>query len=333
MSMQDKPQNLSRREVITLGAALAGGITGSVIAGRGSVASGAPILRTSNAAATNTTPPPSVVHNIQQIINAKGTVDNGVLNIEIDRNDINNVRWRGSVPFLPSFEINGTLFFESLGGSYVMTNSDLALKSSEVDPFIDQLIRHNIEFQAEHQHFYDIEPDIWFIHFRARGTATYVAEGIKAALNVTSTPLPQAPPSNPTTPLPAEELGDIIGAKPSIGSNGVVNFDVPRREDIVLGNVHINPYLNVATSISFQPYGGGRNAVAVPDYGMIPSEINRVVGHMRSLGWDSGCLYNQETDEQPQLFFDHMVKIGDSLQLAREIRSGLNLMNVVFMTP
>ena len=49
---------------------------------------------------------------------------------------------------------------------------------------------------------------------------------------------------------------------------------------------------------------------------------------MRAQGWDIGCLYNQETAEQPQLYFDHMVKSGDAYQLAQEIRDGLDLMDV-----
>ena len=41
--------------------------------------------------------------------------------------------------------------------------------------------------------------------------------------------------------------------------------------------------------------------------------------------WSQGCLYNQETAEQPQLYSDHMVKVGDAYQLAAEIREGLDL--------
>ena len=49
---------------------------------------------------------------------------------------------------------------------------------------------------------------------------------------------------------------------------------------------------------------------------------------MRSRRWDIGCLYNQETDERPQLFFSHQFKTGDPLELAHEIRAGLDLLNV-----
>lgn len=138
-------------------------------------------------------------------------------------------------------------------------------------------------------------------------------------------------PSNPKTPLPAAAIGKILGSSPQIQSDGVVSYDVPRRETIWLGGHRISPYLNVQTNIRFQPHGGGRNAVAIPDYGMIASEINPVVKDARSKGWDIGCLYNQETAESPQLYFSHQAKTGDSLERAHEIRGALNMMNLRFM--
>ena len=105
---------------------------------------------------------------------------------------------------------------------------------------------------------------------------------------------------------------------------------MPRAERITLGGIHINPYLNVETPIVFQPLGDGQEAAAVPDFGMIASEINDVIGVMRRQGWDIGCLYNQETDENPQLYFSHHFKTGNAVALAREIRRGLDRMRVKF---
>jgi hypothetical protein len=265
-----------------------------------------------------------VVEDIQAIIQAQGTVSNGVLSIEIDRDDLPNVK-KGSVPIKPSFEINGGLFFQGLEGGTAMINADMALKPHEIDPFIDQLIRHEIVFQAEHQHFYDLSPMVWFIHFRMRGNPIQIAKAVKAALDVTSTPFPQTSPANPTTPLPADELGRILGATPSIGADGVVTIEVPRREIIRLGGIPISPYLNIASTIVFEPYGGGENAAVAPDYALLASEVNDVVGYARKKEWDIGCLYNQETDEHPQLFFSHHFKTGDSVELAKEVRAALNM--------
>jgi hypothetical protein len=46
---------------------------------------------------------------------------------------------------------------------------------------------------------------------------------------------------------------------------------------------------------------------------------------MRHKDWFVGCLYNQETNEHPQLYFSHMLKTGDAYALAHEVRRGLNL--------
>jgi hypothetical protein len=59
---------------------------------------------------------------------------------------------------------------------------------------------------------------------------------------------------------------------------------------------------------------------------MTSPEVVPVVKLMlNKLGWYQGCLYNQETNEYPQLFFDHMLKRGNAYTLAAEIRQGLNL--------
>ncbi len=312
------------RAPLSRGAALS--LTSKLAAAAGAATSlGLPVTPVPAAAARLTEPKPfwtETTNAIERIIGAQGMSSSGVFSIEIDRDDIREANIHG-VPVLPAFELNGTLFFQNLGGGSAIMNSDMALKATEINRFIDQLIAHDIVFQAEHQHFYDLQPLVWFIHFRAVGDPLHIARGVKAALNVTSTPFPQTMPKNPTTPLPAQALGNIFGQTPSIGSNGVVTIDVPRADKLVLGGVAINPHLNVATSIGFQPFGGGRNAAVAPDFALVGSEVNKVVGYMRARGWDIGCLYNQETDESPQLYFSHQFKTGDSLVLAREIRAAL----------
>ncbi len=316
-------KRMNRRRALAIGGSVVGGLITAT--SRGINAADAQPARALGASALSQ----STIKQIEQIIAAQGMVSDGVLSIGIDRTDIANVTLRG-VPIKPAFQINGNLVFQDLGGGRWMMNSDLALKGSELDPFIDQLLLHDIIFQAEHQHFYDFSPLVWFIHFRAAGDPIRIARGVKAALGVTSTPFPQTNPVNPKTPLPADALGKILGAKPSIGADGIVNFSVPREEAITLGGIRISPNLNVETAVSFQPYGGGQNAAAAVDYGMVAAEIQNVIGLMRRQGWNIGCLYNQETAEYPQLYFSHQFKTGNAIELAREIRAGLNRMEVKF---
>jgi hypothetical protein len=325
MSSFEINRPFTRRRALAIGASVAGGFIAAT-----ALELPRAFADDSDSDSDDSQLPESVTDEIQKIIQAEGQRSNGVFNIEIDRNDIQGVTLHG-VPIKPSFELNGNIVFQARGnGGIAEMNSDMCLKANELNSFITQLLAHNIVFQAEHQHFYDFKPLVWFVHFRAIGDPIAIAKGVKAALNVTSTPFPQTLPSNPTTPLPADQLGDIIGAKPTIGSDGVVSFDLPRRDKIRLGGVIINPYLNVQTNVIFEPYGSDGNAAASPDFSMVSWEVDRVSEVMRKQGWDVGCLYNQETDEQPQLYFSHQFKTGDALDLARQIRHGLNQMNLKF---
>jgi hypothetical protein len=200
------------------------------------------------------------------------------------------------------------------------------LLPEEIDPFIDKLLEGGLIFQALHQHFYDLFPQVYFIHMRGVGDPLKIARALIAAVKVTGTPLPQTAPSHPTTPLPVEEIGNILGETPTVGGSGVVTVDIPRRNSVILGGIRISPFLNIATDVAFEPLGNGQTAVAA-DFSMVSSEVQNVMRVMRQQGWEIGCLYNQETDEQPQLYFSHTVKVGNAVELAKEVRRGLNQTN------
>ncbi|MBV9491172.1 MAG: DUF1259 domain-containing protein, partial [Verrucomicrobia bacterium] len=173
------------------------------------------------------------VGQIEQIIGIQGDVENGVLHLEVQRDDIGNVKGPmgplkpggpqvAQVTFDGAFEINGDIFFQPLFGELAFLNADQALKEAELQPFIFTLLQHGLVFQAFHQHL-PMHPQVWFVHYRGIGNAIALAQAIRAAINVTSTPLPQAPPSNPTTPLDVNMLKTILHAdQVSVGDKGVV---------------------------------------------------------------------------------------------------------------
>jgi hypothetical protein len=235
------------------------------------------------------------------------------------------------VPIKPSFEINGTFAFQPLGKGKAFMNADLPLKSSEVNRFIDALLRNGFTFQAEHQHMYDFRPIVWFIHLRSVGNPVSLAHRAYLAIHeATSTPFPQAPPPHPTTPLDPKRLETILhGFDVSVGSDGVVTVEVARKNKETIAGIPTRYATNVDINVAFEPLNkSGSYAAVVPDYGMVASEINPVIGFARKNGWDIGCLYNQETAEFPQLYFSHNFKTGNPYELARQVRQALNRMNV-----
>jgi hypothetical protein len=260
------------------------------------------------------------VHDIEKIIGADGHVSNGVLSISISRDDITT--YVHGVRFVPGFQVEHDLYFQSLGGGRAILNGDIALKPSETQRVISAFLREGLAFQAFHQHLYDMEPDVWFMHYRGVGEVRALARRIRTVIDVTGTKLPQSSPAHSTTHLPAEKLAKILGGEATIGEHGVVTVDVSRAHGVRLGTVEVRPELGVSTNVQFQPLAHGAAAV-VADFSMTAAEIQPVMKTMRRYRWDVGCLYNQETAEIPQLYFSHMFKTGDPVLLARQIRAGL----------
>ena len=230
------------------------------------------------------------------------------------------------VRFTPAFEINGTLTFQPLGDDHAFFNGDLPLKPKECNPFIDAILANGLTFQAFHQHYIETRPNVWFIHWRGMGDPLRLARAVKNVLDVTSTPFPQKPPAHPSTPLEPDRLATILHGDAEVGEEGVVTVTVERTDEIVIDGIRVSPEANIYTEIQFKPLNAsGSQAAAAPDFAMTAQEVTPVVRLMRRQGFFQGCLYNQETDEHPQLYFDHMLKKGDPYALAHEIRRGLDL--------
>jgi hypothetical protein len=265
---------------------------------------------------------------IERILGVSGSVSSGVLDVSVDRTDIGTVRLRG-VPVKPPFEVSGDLTFQPLSPGRALFNGDIALRPREVDPVIAAILAKGLLFQAEHQHFYDLDPMVWFIHFRGVGEPVRLARAVRGVLAATSTPLPQTAPANPATPLDAPRLKAILhGQDVRIDDDGVVTVSVARRDAIRLGGVRAEPEANISTTVAFEPLDrAGTRAAVAPDFALEAAEVDPVMQVMRGAGWDIGCLYNQETAEHPQLYFSHQFKTGDPYVLAQEVRQGLDRMN------
>ncbi len=285
-------------------------------------------LRAANAGATSGQDDVPVSE-IERILQAPGQLSEGVLDISLGRTDLVGVTGpmgpsgQGPrIPFNAGFELNGDFYFQSLGDGKVIMNGDFGFLPHEINPAIDMMLRGGLQFQALHQHYYGLEPMVWFMHMRGIGAPLDLAHALAAVVQTTATPLPQKKPDQ-STPLDKDGLGRILGASADVALNNVVAVTVPRTDAIRLGGVQVSPHLNVSTNINFQKLPDGRTAAA-PDFSMTESEITGVMTIMRAQGWIVHCLYNQETDEHPQLYYAHMLKVGDELQLAREIRAGLD---------
>ncbi|HVW81568.1 MAG TPA: DUF1259 domain-containing protein [Mycobacteriales bacterium] len=264
------------------------------------------------------------VKEIEDIEQADGTYSSGVLTIDIDRDGAYRLH---GVALSKGFEVQHELYFQSLGNGDALFNGELAVPQIRVQATISAIEDQGLVFQALHQHFLDIHPMVWFIHFRGSGNTRQLAERVHAVVEATRVDLPQSSPKHPTTRLPVKQLTQILGGDAQVEAHGVVDIEIDRRNHETLGGQQARPDLGIAPNVEFMPLRRGR-ALVVPDFGMTTPEIQKVTALMRSLGWTDECLYNQENGEHPQLFWSHMVKAGSATTLARQVRRALDLMNV-----
>jgi hypothetical protein len=266
------------------------------------------------------------VAKMQEILQTEGDVSGGVLSVDMDRDDLaGKVKGFQGIEIKPAFQIDAEFFFQPLSDELAAVNGDLPVTNAEVTPVIDEILASGLEFQALHQHFFDWDPVVWFIHVRGVGKPLTLASAIRRVVGKTAMPFPQKAPTNPTTPLSPHTLGKILGGPAQTLSDGVVTVTVERKDKIVVDGVQYDPGLNIGTSVAFQPLdSSGTKTAVVPDFAMTASEIKPVTKTMRAQGWEVGCLYNQETAESPQLYFSHMIAIGDAATLAKQVKHGLD---------
>ena len=328
----DSIVSVSRRRALMLGGSLAAGLAMAELPRAASAASGAGEVAKSPLASED----PSVhasgqlpTKQIEETLRTDGKMNDGVFALSQDRKDL-HVTGPGGIPFKPSWQVNHEFAFQNLKDGNAIITCELSLLSKEVNPVIDQILKHGLVFQALHQHFFDLSPQIYHIHFRGIGNPLELARGVAAVVSATGTPLPQKSPIAPKTTLDKNKLEKILGGSAEIADDGVVIVSIPRKETIMLGGVPLKSDMGVSHTVAFEPLDGGKKTAVAPDFALIASEINPLLQMMREQGFTVHCLYNQETAESPQLYFSHQLAVGDAYDLARKIRKGLERTNTKF---
>jgi hypothetical protein len=72
------------------------------------------------------------------------------------------------------------------GDNDAVVDGDFAVSENELQPVLKSLLKGKINVVALHQHMTHEEPRMMFFHYWARGSATALAKGIKAALELSN---------------------------------------------------------------------------------------------------------------------------------------------------
>ncbi len=277
---------------------------------------------------------------VQRTLGRRGAMQPGrVLRFGFPRTDLKVAV--GDVALRPGFALGSWVAFErpNRASSDAMVMGDLVLTEDEVAPVMAALQRGGVEQTALHNHLLHETPRVMYMHITAHGDATKIAQAIRAALAATKTPVPSGPAPGPA-PAPAPALA--LGAAPidldtaaidralgvrGKGIGGVYQASIPRGERVTEHGIEVPPALGVATSINFQPTGGGRAAIT-GDFVLLASEVNPVIRALDAHGIQVTALHSHMLDERPRLLFIHFWANDDAVALAQGLRAALDRTNV-----
>ena len=270
-------------------------------------------------------PTPIDWETVGQAVGKEGELMAGdVYRINLPRGDLNVTS--GGVTIQPGFALGSYTAFKQTGDDEALVMGDLVLTEEEYNRVISRLQEGGIEQTAVHKHLLEESPAIWWTHIHGQGEPVEMAETIRAALDLTGTPLSGGGGSgSQDLGIDTGRLDEILGHTGRT-DGGIYKYNIGRAESVTLHGTELNPPLGVATVLNFQPTGNG-NAAINGDFVMTEKEVNPVIRALRENGIEVVSLHNHTLDEEPRLFYMHFWANDDAETLARGLRVALNETN------
>lgn len=252
--------------------------------------------------------------------------NNTTYRVPLVRNDLHVTSY--GVAIKPGLSFGGYAAFAKYDNNETLLMGDLVVTEEELPKVTDALQAHGIAQTALHKHLLEQSPPVWWTHIHGMGDAVQLAQGLKAALDMTSI--------GPATPPPAQQPAvdiDVAGVQHALGRNGpadggLLKFSIPRKDTIVEdGRVLPASSFNLTTVINFQPVGD-RKAAINGDFVLTDPEIQKVIQALRAGNIQIVELHNHGLTEQPRLFYMHYWAVDDAVALAKALRPALDDTNL-----
>jgi biotin operon repressor len=122
---------------------------------------------------------------LDRILGRTGTTSGGLQKYGIARAETVTMQ-PGDVRLTPALGVGTVINFQPLGAGQAAITGDFALAGAEVAPVAKTLRAKGIEVTAVHSHMTDDNPHLYYMHFFATGAAADLAQGLRAALDLTN---------------------------------------------------------------------------------------------------------------------------------------------------
>src|SRR3569832_1186376 len=141
------------------------------------------------------------------------------------------------VAIKPALALGGWVAFQPTSQG-AMFMGDLVLTDTEISPVMAHLIVDGVQISAIHNHLLRTSVPVFYMHVGGHGDPVKFAKALNAALTQSSrTPMTAPAPAPPATlEFDNAALEKTLGFKGNV-NGGVLQFSVPRAEDITEGSM------------------------------------------------------------------------------------------------
>ena len=257
----------------------------------------------------------------------QGDFKDGVLKVNIPRNDLNVVIDGVATP--TPFGFGGWIALTKGDGGMDVMMGDLVLMESEVNPVMSAVLEQGLDVTALHNHFFHETPRIFYMHVHGHGTTADITRRIKPALELIGKAPAAASTGHADGTVTAGTL-DTAKLSATIGSPGEQTGQVYKitigRPDIKLHEMGaaINARMGLNTWAAF--FGSNESAVVAGDVAMLESEVMPVLKALRANGLEVVAIHHHMTGARPTVIFLHYWGKGPAAKLATGVRAAVDLL-------
>lgn len=259
---------------------------------------------------------------VEQAMGRSGQVQPGdIMKFSMPRKDL-HVTVNG-VALKPGLALGSWAAF-ARHGNEAMVMGDLVLTEDEIAPVMSKLQNGGVQEAALHNHLLGETPHVMYMHIATHGDAVQIAKTLHDALALTKTPGPDTaqPPAQSDLGFDQKQVEQALGHTGKV-NGGILQFSVPRSEQITDSGMTVPPSMGVATGINFQPTGAGKAAIT-GDFVLVGSEVNPVIKALTENSIQVTALHSHMLTEEPRLFFMHFWANDDATKLAKGLRAALD---------
>ncbi|MBL9171775.1 MAG: DUF1259 domain-containing protein [Verrucomicrobiales bacterium] len=255
-------------------------------------------------------------------LNGTWIATEGVFKVSYPRNDVSVKvdNWK-----MPAFMgLSSWAAFHSGRKTEAMVMGDLVLFEDEVNPVMSAALANGLAVTALHNHFFQAEPPVYFMHIGGEGTIDSLANGVNAALS-------KMKDIRRTNPFPGKSVGSAIPERNAISAtplaeaftatpqvkDGMVKFVFGRVARMDCGCV-VGKEMGLNTWACFG--GTDENAVVGGDFACQENELQPVIKSLRDSGINIVAIHHHMIHETPRYLFLHFWGRGTATNLAKAIR-------------